>query len=716
MTRAQTGTDRHHARHRECAATATVPVTVVVPVRNGVDFVAECLASVVANRPDEVIVVDGGSTDGTLDVVRRLGTGLRIVGDGGDGPGAARMIGAREARNGVVVLVDVDVVLPDGELARWHDEYTAGEWTGLQADLDSESLEMRYWGRSLAEHQRISRARWWFTLCATMIDRDVLLAHGIDGSFSSGEDVEFRSRLQRAGFAVAVSRDVRVRHRFRDDFSDARHQWADDGAGLALNIRKNGIRDVPLVGIPLVGFVRGVVLTLRRRPQMLGYWFCYVFFNYVAMVRGLLSTDPHGLIGNSRSLALTRALPMGLGFVTWAVAARAFPAGEVGLAAAAFSAATLVSHLAVAGPGNALVLLAPSRPGSARRLTRLASGAVVLTSLAAGALMGLAADRFAPSLGQLVEHPTGWLAFLVLVVAISWAYLYDHVSIAVRRSADALRRSVVQAGLLLVVVLVMLPATPHPAWVVLVGAGGAGGLASVLLGMAQARRRLPEESDGGQGGNASGDARALLTTGTPNLALTLVQRGPMLVLPFVVTEVLSPAANAAWYVAWMLALAIWFVPNSVAWSLQARLAGSGTTDRPGEIRSAMRTALLATLVVAGGVAVLGPFLLVVMGHAYVVARPALWVLCIAAMPSVAAEIWLVVRRVSGRQGTPIALFGVVGVAVVVASAKVAQGNDAASGLLHVAVVWLIGQVTLGLVAAVGLRAERRPGVRTGSRG
>jgi glycosyltransferase involved in cell wall biosynthesis len=275
--------------------TATVPVTVVVPVRNGADLAEECLASVLASRPDEVIVVDGGSTDGTLDVVRRLG--LRVVQDSGRGPAAARMLGARAARNQVVVLLDIDVVLPRGELARWYDEFLAGGWDGLQADLYSESLERGYWGSSQAERQRISRARWWFALCATMIDREVLLTEGLDSSLASGEDIEFRHRLKRAGLRVSVSRDVRVRHRFRDDFADARRQWADDGAGLVLNIRKNGVRDLPLLGLPLAGFLRGVWLTVADRPKMLGYWSCYLFFTYVAMVRGIFGADPQGPVG-----------------------------------------------------------------------------------------------------------------------------------------------------------------------------------------------------------------------------------------------------------------------------------------------------------------------------------------------------------------------------------------------------------------------------------
>ena len=51
-------------------------VTVVVPIRNEVDFIAECIQSILNNKyPQEkleVIVVDGLSNDGTREVVQRL--------------------------------------------------------------------------------------------------------------------------------------------------------------------------------------------------------------------------------------------------------------------------------------------------------------------------------------------------------------------------------------------------------------------------------------------------------------------------------------------------------------------------------------------------------------------------------------------------------------------------------------------------------------------
>lgn len=56
-------------------------LSVIMPTYNGAAFLGEALASVVAqqDRQIEVIAVDDGSTDGTLEILRRFSRRLRLT-------------------------------------------------------------------------------------------------------------------------------------------------------------------------------------------------------------------------------------------------------------------------------------------------------------------------------------------------------------------------------------------------------------------------------------------------------------------------------------------------------------------------------------------------------------------------------------------------------------------------------------------------------------
>src|SRR5262245_62632425 len=47
-------------------------ITIVTPVRNGVEHLRDCIESVLVQGYDqlEYVIVDGGSTDGTIDLIR----------------------------------------------------------------------------------------------------------------------------------------------------------------------------------------------------------------------------------------------------------------------------------------------------------------------------------------------------------------------------------------------------------------------------------------------------------------------------------------------------------------------------------------------------------------------------------------------------------------------------------------------------------------------
>jgi glycosyltransferase involved in cell wall biosynthesis len=263
-------------------------LTVVVPVRNAARLLPECLASVSREGPSQIVIVDGNSTDGTLDIARRYST--IIISDAGRGLPVARMLGAQAARTRYVALIDADVVLPEGSLARLLEEFTAGGYTALQAGLHSVGGP-GYWGRALAEHHRSGRSKNWFGVVATIFERETLLTVGFDQRFVSGEDIELRWRLAQDGRRIGVSTTTIVTHRFDgDSFSFARDQFEMDGHGLAAMVRKHGWRGARLLALPAAAAVRGIVLNLARlQPQWVPYYVCFALGNYLAMIDALAS-------------------------------------------------------------------------------------------------------------------------------------------------------------------------------------------------------------------------------------------------------------------------------------------------------------------------------------------------------------------------------------------------------------------------------------------
>lgn len=90
-------------------STTLPPVSVVLPTLNERGYVTDCLSSLLAQdypSIDEILVVDGGSTDGTRDLAEAFGIPVRVVDNPRVTAAAAMNVGLAEAANDLLVRVD----------------------------------------------------------------------------------------------------------------------------------------------------------------------------------------------------------------------------------------------------------------------------------------------------------------------------------------------------------------------------------------------------------------------------------------------------------------------------------------------------------------------------------------------------------------------------------------------------------------------------------
>ena len=95
-------------------------VSVIIPTYNRAREVGPAIESVAAQTyaPLEIIVVDDGSTDDTLAVLRRFEERVHVIGQQNSGPATARNTGVRASQGEVIAFLDSDDLWLPGKIER----------------------------------------------------------------------------------------------------------------------------------------------------------------------------------------------------------------------------------------------------------------------------------------------------------------------------------------------------------------------------------------------------------------------------------------------------------------------------------------------------------------------------------------------------------------------------------------------------------------------
>lgn len=408
---------------------------------------------------------------------------------------------------------------------------------------------------------------------------------------------------------------------------------------------------------------------------------------------------------NATALVAGKVATLGLGFVFWIVAARSFDEHDVGLASGAVAAMMLCVQLALVGVGSAVISLLPEHRGDPGRLLWTAFGLAAGGALAGGALFLAIAGAALAELEVVAASAPYAAIFLAACALGALGVVLDQASTALRRGDQMLVRGTLFGVASLAFVAVVGLAGDADGSLAIFSAWLASGLAACALGAVQLRRVLARRGERAEA--RPGLARRLLAVGLPNHALTLADRAPGLILPIVVTEVLSPTQNAHWYAAWMMAWVAYVVPVQVGMTLFAEAA-----REPGELRSllrrSLRTALLLGVPAALAIAALADPALSLLGSSYADggAGP-LRILVVALLPLAVLQAYYAACRARRRLGEAVATAVLAGAASVVAAGLA----GAAEGLAAMAVAWVVVQSLAGAFALVRLRGMSAPGAR-----
>ena len=280
------------------STSATTPdlfASVVVPVYNGADTLAACLAGLdcqtVPRGRYEVIIVDDGSTDDSAAIAAR--SGARVIRRAHRGAGAARNAGIAAARGDLVLFTDADCVpAPDWIeqlVAKFADPATAGArgvYRTHQRGLIPRFVQLEY----LDRYDRTLRQPSidFVDTYAAAYRRDVLVAAGgFDEALMEAEDMDLSYRLASRGYRMVFAPRAIVYHRHP-----------------------------------------GTLLGYLRRKALYGYWRVPIYARYPSKMGG----DSHtpvvlrwqmGLVAAMVGLAPIAILEAGLWWV-WAGLAGAF--------------------------------------------------------------------------------------------------------------------------------------------------------------------------------------------------------------------------------------------------------------------------------------------------------------------------------------------------------------------------------------------------------
>jgi glycosyltransferase involved in cell wall biosynthesis len=205
------------------------PVSVQICTLNEERNIGECLETVLPNDPEEIVVIDGGSTDRTVEIAESMGA--KVLTPGRLGLGPSRQLGYRSTSSQYTAFVDADDRLSPAWIATMIREMEAGGYAALQSSLravDTGTFWSRGWNQYFIESVRptadtimVGRPAMYLTAALQLEDRDLV---------SLDEDTHLSRRFEMRGLRQGIGTAVAYRY-VEETWNENARKWRSYGRG-----------------------------------------------------------------------------------------------------------------------------------------------------------------------------------------------------------------------------------------------------------------------------------------------------------------------------------------------------------------------------------------------------------------------------------------------------------------------------------------------------
>lgn len=352
------------------------------------------------------------------------------------------------------------------------------------------------------------------------------------------------------------------------------------------------------------------------------------------------------MLVNASSLVGTTAVTSGLGFVYWWIATRLFSPEAIGIASAAVSAMMLLGGISIIGLNTLLITELPRQPELAGSMISTALIVVGIIGVAIGLLFALFAPYISSGFQPLRASFIDVLTFSIGVALTAIILVLDQALIGLLKGTLQFWRNAFFAVIKIAAIFAIgfWPSSQegmkiYATWIV-----------SNLLSLGFIASSMTLRQNW-RSKNYRPQWRLLRKLGFAALQhhlLNLTLQAPTLLLPILVTMLLSARVNAWFYVSWMIVSFVFIVPGALTIVLHAmNSAQQSSLGRKARltIGIALVVTLLANLVLQfGAEQVLGLF-----GKTYAIqAAGSLRILVLAAFPLIIKNHYISICRIQDR--------------------------------------------------------------------